>query len=80
MNKEVIITKTNGDESGSIDDLIKLLTKAKKNGATHYRMKWSQDPNWSFKWFETYRIKSDDEIKDERIKELEQELKELKNG
>jgi len=77
MNKEVI-TKTKGDESGTIDDLIEFVEKAKKDGATHYRMSWSQDPNWSFKWFETYRIKSDDEIKDERIKELEQELKELK--
>jgi hypothetical protein len=33
---------------------------------------------WSFKWFETYRIKTEQEIKQEKIDALEKELISLK--
>jgi hypothetical protein len=75
--KEMITTK--GDQRGTINSLIYFLEKAKKKGATHYYMRWSNDPNWAFKWFETYREKSDEEIKQEKIKLLEKELESIKN-
>lgn len=73
------ITSTKGDEEGAIDDLIDFLQTSKSKGATHYSMRWSNDPMWAFKWFETYRVKSNEEIKQERIKELQRELDELTN-
>ena len=76
VKKEILTTK--GDKSDTIDNLIDFLNKAKKEGATHYKMRWSQDPNWDFKWFETYKIKSEQEIKQEKIKELEEQIKQLK--
>ena len=72
------ITKTKGDDKGTIDSLIEYLEKAKLKGATHYNMRWSGDPHWAFKWFETYRVKSEGEIKQDKIDYLESELKELK--
>jgi hypothetical protein len=76
-NKEVI-TQTKGDSSGSIDELIDFLTKAKEKGATHYLMYWSNDMTWAFKWFETYRIKSEEEMIEDEIKKLESKLNSLK--
>ena len=73
------ITTTKGDDEGTIESLITYLEKAKNKGATHYRMSWSCDPMWSFKWFETYRIKSDKEVKQEKIEALEKELNALKS-
>ena len=72
-----IIAKTKGDKSGSIDDLIKFLAEQKESGATHYSMEWSGDPHWAFKWFEVYRIKTDEEIKKEKIAKLKKELAQL---
>lgn len=69
-----------GDKEGTIDSLINFLERCKQKGATHYEMTWSQDPNWSFKWFSAYRIKSDEEIKNDRVAELEKELSELKKN
>ena len=74
-----IITTTKGDDSGTIDDLIKYLEQAKEKGATHFLMRWSNDPQWAFKWFETYRIKSEDEVKQDKINELQKEINALKN-
>ena len=71
------IKSTNGDRTGTIDDLIDWLKTAKAEGATHYEMNWSRDPVWSFKWFKTYRVKDDEELKQEKINELKNELKEL---
>lgn len=34
---------------------------------------------WAFKWFETYRIKSEEEIKRDKVKDLEEELRLLKS-
>ena len=51
------ITSTKGDKTGTIDSLIEYLQEAKKKGATHYNMRWSNDPVWAFKWFETYKDK-----------------------
>lgn len=77
--EEIIITK--GDESGDIDTLISFLERAKSKGATHYQMDWSHDPVWAFKWFRTYRLKSDEEIKQGKIHKLEAELNAAKaNG
>lgn len=73
------ITATKGDNEDTIDSLIDYLEEAKKKGATHYMMSWSRDPIWSFKWFETYRLKSEEEIKQEKIDDLEKQLKELKD-
>ena len=61
--KDKVVTKTKGDQSGKIDELINFLFTAKEKGATHYRMEWSQDPLWCFKWFETYRQKTEEEKK-----------------
>ena len=73
-----IITTTRGDSKGEIDYLISHLEQAKKMGATHYNMRWSGDRMWAFKWFETYRNKSQEEIKQEKVKALEKQLQELK--
>ena len=75
MKKE--IKSTNGDTTGSIDDLISWLEVAKSEGATHYSMEWSGDQLWSFKWFKTYKFKSTEDIKQEKIDKLKKELKEL---
>jgi hypothetical protein len=72
------ITMTKGDNKGTIESLIAYLEEAKKKGATHYTMTWSGDPMWCFKWFETYRYKSEEEIKQEKIDALEKELNSLK--
>lgn len=53
--KREIITNTKGDASGTIEELTDFLNEAKAKGATHYRMSWSHDPMWAFKWFETYK-------------------------
>lgn len=79
MSKQIIVS-TIGNKTGSIDELIDLLQKAKEKGATHYAMTWSQDPMWAFKWFELYRIKSEEEMKEEQIAELEYKLKTLKES
>ena len=71
-------TSTKGDSNGTIDSLIEFLNKAKDKGATHYNMYWSNDPHWAFKWFETYKELTKDEIKQREIEELENKLKELK--
>lgn len=73
---EVILIKK-GDETGTIDDLISFLNVAKEKGATNYLFRWSGDPKWAFKWFETYRIKSEEEIKQEEIISLQKRLAEL---
>lgn len=72
------ITTTKGDSEGTIESLIQFLEEAKEKGATNYKMSWSGDPMWAFKWFETYRVKSEEEIKEDEIKALEDELKSLK--
>ena len=72
------ITTTKGDANGTIDELIEFLNKAKEKGATNYSFRWSGDPMWAFKWFETYRIKSEEEINNDKRKYLEEELRKLK--
>ena len=76
--EKIIVEQTKGDSNGTIDELIEFLETSKLKGATHYNMRWSNDRNWTFKWFETYQLKSEQEIKNDRIKELEDELKLLK--
>lgn len=71
------IMYTEGDANGSIDDLITWLEECKSKGGTHYKMTWSNDPMWAFKWFEVYRTVSDEELKQEKIYELKKKLKEL---
>lgn len=72
------ITMTKGDAKGTIESLITYLEEAKNKGATHYKMRWSHDPIWAFKWFETYRTKSEQEVNQEKIAALEKELNDLK--
>lgn len=66
------------DKADTIDNLIQFLQEAKQKGATHYRMEWSHDLMWDFKWLRTYRTKSDEELKNEEIEGLEKRLSELK--
>lgn len=78
MNSEVV-TQHKGDATGKIKDLEDFLKRAKDRGATHYRMVWSQDPKWAFKWFEAFRYKTQAEKDQEEIESLEKRLNELKN-
>ncbi len=59
MEHKKVISTTKGDADGSIDSLIQFLNDAKDKGATHFNMRWSGDPLWAFKWFETYCIKKE---------------------
>lgn len=77
MTKE-IVSQSQGDKEGEIDDLIDFLHLCKESGATHYKMSWSNDPVWAFKYFETYRIKPSREIKEREIKILEERIQFLK--
>ena len=72
MKKEISLTK--GDKEGLIDDLIAFLNEAKRDGATHYEMTWSHDPNWAFKWFRAYRLMSEKEIVEAEIDELQKKI------
>ncbi len=78
MELNKIITSTKGDKEGRIDDLIDFLVSEKQKGATNYQMRWSNDPMWAFKWFETFRIQSDEESNAEAIKKLESKINNLK--
>ena len=53
---EIVTTK--GDDGGTIDSLISYLEESKKRGATNYSIRFS-GPSCTFKWFETYRNKSE---------------------
>lgn len=76
----VEVTMTKGDSTGTIDELINFLNEAKEKGATNYSMRWSGDPMWAFKWFETYKIKSEEQIKQEEIPNLQRRLTELQSN
>lgn len=75
--KEIIVSSI-GDDSGRIDELIKLLQKGKNDGATHYEMVWDKSGIRDFKWFRLFAFKSYDEIKRDEIRKLETKLAELK--
>mgnify|MGYP001827557523 CR=1 FL=1 len=75
--REIISTK--GDSDSTIDELMDFLKDAKEKGATHYKMTWSHDPMWAFKWFEAYRLISEEERRLEKIKKLEEQLGILRN-
>ena len=63
-------------------DLLKLkkaVDQAIGKGATQVKFYDSKDPSWPVKKLEFIRIRSDKEIKEMRIKELKQELKDLEN-
>jgi hypothetical protein len=74
MINEERIDFTKGDSKGTIDGLIEYLEKSKELGATHYEMKWSKDPMWAFKWFETFKILTDEELKQSKIDALQKEI------
>ena len=78
MNKEQRIDFTKGDSKGTIESLINYLEKSKDLGATHYRMEWSNDPMWAFKWFETFKILTDEQLKQSKIDELQKEIDAIK--
>ena len=69
---------TKGDDEGTIDSLIKYLELQSIKGATHFKMTWSGDPMWAFKWFETYNLLSEEEVKQIKIKKLQKQIEELK--
>ena len=75
--KENIMT-TKGDSVGKVDDLIDWLKQASDLGATDYEMVWSEDPQWPFKWFNAYKVLTEEEIRNNKIEKLERELHELK--
>lgn len=56
------------------------LNEAKKKGAIIVKLEESGDPFWDFKTYRFYKIRSDDEIKAEKIKFHEMEIEKLKNG
>jgi len=76
MKRKLLFTR--GDRTDTIDSLIEFLNKAKAEGATHYEMEWSKDPQWAFKWFNTFYIPSEKQLKEEKRAKLEKELEELK--
>lgn len=75
---EQTITKTRNERKFRIDRFIEFLEQEKAKGATHLKFWVTPDPMWRFEWVETFRIKSDQEIKQEEITKLENRLKELK--
>ena len=62
--------------NNDIQKLIDWAEEMKSKGATNFYFV-PGDKEWDFKWIEAYRIKSEEEIKQERIKELTSELEEL---
>ena len=77
---EVSISKGKNERNYKIDEFISFLQQQKEKGATHLRFEVANDPMWRFEWLETFRIKSENEIKQEKIKQLETELNNLKRG
>ncbi len=78
MKKQVGSTK--GDSEGTIDSLIAYMESAKLKGATHYSMDWSGDPQWAFKWFYTYYVMTPEQVKQEKIAELQAKIDDLKKS
>lgn len=72
------ITLTTNAKNFYIDSFIKFLQEEKLKGATHLKFWVANDPVYRFEWVETFSIKSEEEIKQEKIKELENELQKLK--
>lgn len=79
MGKHKIVSSTDGGASGTIEELMEFLKGAKKKGATHYKMRWSGDPIWSFKWFEAYKIMTEEEVNQKEIEKLQNRIEELKS-
>lgn len=77
MENQRQIGKVKGDAKGTIEELIEYLEIAKSKGATHYQMVWSGDPEWAYKWFETYAEFSEKEIKQLKIDALKLQIEEL---
>jgi len=77
MYKQQISSRSHEKEY-SIDLFIDFLNKEKQKGATHFEVKWSGDPVWSFQWLNTFRIKSKDEVKEIEIQRLQKEIDKLK--
>lgn len=76
MSEKTVIGKL--DSNGKIEDLIHQLEKELQKGATNYDISVTESKDWNFKWLETYKLKTAEQIKQERIEALEKELKELK--
>ena len=77
MDKEQRINFTKGDSKDTIESLINYLQESKKLGATHYKMYWSNDPMWAFKWFETFKILTEDELKQIKIDDLQKQIDDI---
>lgn len=78
MKKEEVISK-NADCEGTIQEHIDWLKRAQDAGATHFEVEWNKDPTWTFKWFRAYKLKTEDELKQEKIEKLQAEIEKLKS-
>jgi len=73
VNREKRVGFINGDGDGLIGELIEYLKDCKDKGATHYKIYWGS------KWFEVYKMLTDEEMKQEKIKHLQSQIDKL-NG
>ena len=78
MKHLIKVSFIQGDGDGNIETLIKFLQSAQTKGATTYEFVWSGDPMWDFKWLNTYKHKSKEEILEEEIAMTEKNLNYLK--
>jgi acyl carrier protein phosphodiesterase len=74
------ISQTKNERSFPINEFIEYLNQQKAKGATHLRFSVSNDPLWRFEWVETFKTKSEVELRQERITVLKTELDQLNNG
>lgn len=72
------ISQTANEQDYEIDAFIKYLQDQKEKGATHLKFWVTDDPLWRFQWLETFRIKSNEDIRQEKIKKLESDIAKLK--
>lgn len=70
--------RSEGQSTSDINDLIDFLTQQRDEGATTYQVDVSRDPSWPDTWIRTYRKVPKEELKEIKIKELEDKIKKLK--
>ena len=78
MKQEIQVSSQANANSFEIEAFITFLNEQKLKGATNVRFYWSKDPMWPFEWVETFKLKTESEIKAGEIKDLEDRLTRLK--
>lgn len=68
------LIQTIANKAMSFEELQRQIETYKSKGATHIKFRWSRDRQFPYEWIDFYRIKSEDEIKQEKIKELENRI------